>query len=134
MRFLGCVFRENSAMAGGALRVRGTDGASMLFSRLIDNSASRGGAIVLVGGTLEVEACVVLGHRGSAVVVESGELDLVSSVLAANSGIRGGGLFLSEFTVGARISNCTISENLAVEGGGIYSESAVSPVQPSTTL
>ena len=126
------VFDGNiSDVSGGAIYNLGT--MSITDSTLSANSAvSRGGGISEFSGALNVTNTTFSGNSarsGGGIDNDSGQLDLYSSAFIGNvaTAIGTGGGIRSDLSVAGsvKVINCTLSENSARVGGGIYSEGGV---------
>ena len=100
--------------------------ATAQISGLSVSGASGGSGVLNLGGTLEMNSCVISGNSGfdgSGIYNETGSsLALTGCSISFNSGIgRGGGIYNGE-SASATITDCLINNNGSVNrGGGIYS-------------
>jgi hypothetical protein len=124
-----CTLSGNSARLGGA-GLSNVETLIMTSCSLLDNSAGIYGGGLVNTGTATLMNCTLSGN--SAALGDGGAIDNLATLVAidctlsANSaGLDGGGLLNSNifFTVAATLTNCTLSDNSAVDGGGIYNDS-----------
>jgi len=121
-----CRFIANEAGLGGAIHalVSGASDQIVIRSCTFEGNEADHGPSVFVDGAL-VDRCKVLGNTaelsGAAYIV-SGVIR--NSLIAQNSvGTNGGGVFIEG--PNATITGCTIVDNEARTGGGVYANTAV---------
>ena len=115
-------FVANEARHGGAVASGGE--LQLDYSRLCSNSttAGDGGAIWVLDGDLDMTYSTldnnVAARHGSAIACSAVNLSVIHSTLNDNrAGVFGGGIY-SECDV--NLTNSTLSDNVAQEGGGLY--------------
>jgi hypothetical protein len=142
-----CVVLGNGAEnfyggSGGGIYNFNGGTATIINSKVSNNSASRGGGIVNSGGTLRVTRCTLDGNTaydyggGGIVNNGGGTVNLSNSTLAGNAtcyscSASGGGLLNSSGTV--NISNSTLSGNSALHGGGIANSGTLNIISSTIT-
>ncbi len=131
-------FDANHAVFGGAVEnttdysdnVPEPDHIALLDSSFTGNSAGdTGGAVSNSGGSGSISGCQFSGNRagstgGGGISVYAGALTIANTTIAGNSSAgEGGGLLVfsgNGFQLAtATLTNCTVSGNSAVAGGGI---------------
>ena len=139
-RLTNCVLSGNRAgLNGGAIYLWTGATAVLTNCTLSVNSAGvQGGAIFNSApeGTLILNACTLNDNSAASpeyaityggAILNDGRAALTNCTLSGNSAARGGGIYNSRSTRGARITmtNCTLSGNSAsMSGGGIYNRAA----------
>ncbi len=132
-----CVFQNNSIKQvkggnGGAVQALGSAGSQMTLSHceFKNNSAMRGGAIYIqaYGATvLSYTDCTFTQNNavdGGAVYVANSNVKLENCTFTQNSASNNGGaIAVCEGSV-ASITDCTVQNNEAVCGGGMYIDGA----------
>jgi hypothetical protein len=121
-----------SNCAGGSVHVLGSGAVSVSYCTFVSNTASYGGSIYGRNGVninlIETIMTnnVALGDGGGILISDAGStLRATSSQIYQNKATRevpgsiGGGLFCYHFAV-CELTNCSIDENKAYNGGGIY--------------
>ena len=130
-----CTVSGNSALniGGGGIV---NEGPMTVTNSIIDNnSAPKGGGVWSYIGTTMLSNCTVSGNSATATngggvlttpyisqsgATYEGETTLTNSTVSGNSASgSGGGLFTAPQCTGL-LSNCRVSDNLAVAGGGVY--------------
>jgi len=127
------VIRENQASAGGVILNDGT--LSILNSIISDNIAKgggdyyteckTGGGMKIMSGTVTIENTTISknqskGKGGGIHIACLGELYITNSTISGNLSYEdGGGIFINGMAV---LTNTTITENEATNGGGISLE------------
>ncbi|MCI5779849.1 MAG: hypothetical protein MR051_08590 [Lentisphaeria bacterium] len=91
--------------------------------KFIDNSSTRGGAVVLEGGTLAVVDCVFSGNTcnglGGAIYRDDGILTVSGSTFTGNTSSENGGAVMHDNAVqGVTISNSLFTGNRSASTGG----------------
>jgi len=99
-----CIFENNLADYGGAVRVR--NGVEVAFVNCVfrDNVAGYGGAIYTYEPTIRLVNCLIADNFAA---------------------IAGGGYFWEEAFLNWEVTNCTVVRNSAPIGGGLYSSNRV---------
>ena len=95
MFWLKCSLKDNSAVRGGGLAVDSSEETVIVSSQFQENTADTGGGILAWHGVLTVLNSEVSGNTAST---------------------EGGGIFCAE----SSILNCTVTQNTAAEGAGVY--------------
>jgi hypothetical protein len=127
------IIRENQASAGGGILNDGT--LHIINSTIMNNIAKgggdpyteckTGGAIKIMSGVVTIENSTISnnqskGKGGGIHVACLGELYITNSTVSGNYSFEdGGGIFINGM---AAITHCTITENEAMNGGGIAFE------------
>ncbi len=118
-----CTFTSNTAARGGALAL---GGSATLTSCAVSGNASSGaggGAALLFGANLQLSLCGfdfnTAGSSGGGLHVEPGATRVMSDTFLdhGTAATLGGGLFSGGST---RVERCTLSQNSASSGGGLY--------------
>jgi hypothetical protein len=118
-----CCFITNVATSGGALRF---DGGEVVIEgcTFIGNFADfNGGAILGLHAAVALTDCILSGNEadvGGAIDAIAGTLRLVGCRLVGNQATAGGGAIFDGENLEFEIVDCDVSDNSAVEGGGIY--------------
>ena len=134
-KIVGCTFRNNIAKnSGGGMILTDADRSQIIDSTFEENRANlNGGGIAVINSTPLITRCRYIANNASAdgggVFTDGGGL-FWSCIFGSNRSGRGGGLF---FSLGGdlvpKIVNSTIVNNLAVSGGGIYSDTTESEIK-----
>jgi parallel beta-helix repeat protein len=120
-----CVFTANYAQQGGGVWYGGV--SAPVFENCVfeDNEAELGGGVCLVNSSTYAvfTDCIIshnrASHRGGGMVVYNYGFEMERCTIHNNTAtVRGGGIHL-ERTNPSTITNCTIAENGAPEGGGM---------------
>jgi len=124
---IGCTVSDNTAGTGGGIYVMGD--TEMTNCTIIDNGASDGGGIYHYDGPMTMTDCTISGNRavgGGGIFSFMGTLTMTNCTLSGNSASSKtshdgkGGAIYSAITAEVDMTHCTISDNLADSGGGIY--------------
>lgn len=121
-RFEHCIFKDNTAYAGGGLRV---NYASLFYCTIRNNSVTNHGGAILADDFLRLAWCTVdsnyAGLQGGAVYAEAEEVRLHRTTVSYNSTAGNGGAFYRPYygyRKKTRILESTIAHNQAQQGGG----------------
>ncbi len=107
---------------------------------LSGNRAASGGGLAISGpnvaATVTLTACSVFGNRaianGGGLAVNANHLNVVDSMVEANSAQSGGGASAVGVLAGITFTRATVAGNRANNGGGIYMQQASGAVLDST--
>ncbi len=125
----GITIKAPNASAG--LLLYGGIGTELIVKRLTFTGGAISG-VVLNGGTLQLEDCVVEGNtatKGGGINVFLGDLKLIRTIVRNNTASGDGGGISVAYGATASITNSTISGNVsAASGGGIYAGGEVTIV------
>ena len=92
----------------------------------LENGESTGGAVYLDVEEVQIDNCYFVGNQanyGGGLFCSNSSPSLNNCVFSGNTAIKlGGGIFCIEGS-NLILTNCEISDNIAVEGGGIYAGS-----------
>lgn len=121
-----CIFRVNSASFGGAVWCGGVSAPQFIDCQFLDNQAERGGAFFFINSSTSPTLCGCtllrnrsVGYGGAIAAIHNG-IALENTVIARNtSGAEGGAVYMRDAWASTLIA-CTIAENSAVLGSGIY--------------
>ncbi len=122
--FEDCVFVDNIARwSGGALSCTNGAAPTLVGCSFRDNLADTGGGIMVLGASIDLNACLFTGNQGSTRggALYGGyhaELVLTACTLAWNRSPMGGGLTLV-FQGNATLDNCIVAHSLEGEGIGL---------------
>ena len=122
-----CVFEENSASYhGGAIYCRHSQTLITDCNFIANSAIYYGGAVQIWSSDGEVRNCVFQnnsGKYGAGLSTALGSPEIDNCTFNQNTAERGGGIFCGEFVAQydtPKISNCTITNNIAlIRGGGI---------------
>jgi hypothetical protein len=140
-RVSSCTFLGNSSSGGvnsrgGAIYVSSGFAVLLTHLKLIGNTSSRGGGVMVEGGAVNLANCLFAGNsasRGAAILVSSGSLYVRGSTLADNFSSLVLGAIYSENLDGLprnlRLDNCIDWDDPALNGGLIVNVSAGVTVQ-----
>ncbi len=127
--FTDCAFSGNSSVHKGGAATFESDPSGGIDNCIFSNNVSvDGGAGISIGDSaLAISKCRFVGNRatggsGSAggLIVQNSELAVTNCLISGNSATNlAGGLALSGTTVGV-VANCTLADNVAYNGGGLY--------------
>ena len=116
-----CLYRENEAGYGGAIRVEKNSSGIITDSQFGQNKASRfGGSIYVQDFVLSVQKCVFnegSAENGGGIYAFSSNVSVEDTFASGLIADKYGG-FLSGGTSKIRVKDCSFSENGAAEGGG----------------
>ncbi len=128
-----CEFRNNSAWCGGAVYVKGsyTECSRNLYKSCVftNNIATDGGAVYIANSRAQFEDCTfsknIAEGSGGAIAVCSGSIcNINNCTVTENSATLGGGIFADSATT---VTEGEISKNTAsAEGGAIYYSTSIS--------
>ena len=123
--FCNCSFNDNSALKGGALIVVNS-GVKLIACNFTGNSATNGG-VFFIRGNLFLKNCIVInntahGDGGVGYLVEHSRINITTSIFRKNSAPGLGGVFWIRNST-AIVSNSSFVNNSAgTNGGVIYTE------------
>ena len=116
-----CLYRENEAGYGGAIRVEKNSSGIITDSQFDQNKASRfGGSIYVQDSVLSVQKCVFnegSAENGGGIYAFTSNVSVEDTFASGLIADKYGG-FLSGGTSKIRVKDCSFSENGAAEGGG----------------
>ena len=118
---------------GGVFIINGT--FSVVDCDILGNIAGEGGGVYTRNETATIDQCFIHGNSaptGGGIFSDNGpgQLTLIESTVAQNSGQAGGGIAIYRSSVQA--TNSTISDNTATAGGGINNNQGQLSLQFST--
>ena len=123
-----CVFTRNSARYGGAM-VNYGGSPTVSNCTFVENDANNGGAIYDDGGSMELVNSRFVRNEallGAAIYTwRNSQIEVTSSTFFQNiASVVGGAVVVHDGSL--TLTNCTVSDNVAPSGGGIYgNESSV---------
>lgn len=138
-----CRFEQNRAGRGGAVSVKGNQGAQeALFTRCVflKNYALYGGALHVSSSSPEVHHCqfdesqTSSGTTGGIVSIIGVSAPKFYHSLFQGGYSASGGAFHVDSTLQPELINCTIRENSADRGGAIYSEGSAVMILKNTLI
>jgi hypothetical protein len=96
--------------------------------QISSNSGYAGGGIYnngSLGGELTLEACVLVGNEAQygGAVQNEGTLVARNSIFSGNVCTQQGGAISAPFGASVELTHCTVADNTAAEGGGIFGTS-----------
>ncbi len=118
-----CIFTENRTEAfGGALSLRGS--STILRCVFRNNSASSGGAI-RSQGDVDIKDCVFVGNEarlgaGACSLIDRAKATMSGCMIVGNRGLSVGGAWSMGLGTSLNMTNCTISQNRSSQGGGAF--------------
>lgn len=121
-----CIFTGNRAQYGGGFWYGGVSEPRVENCVFIDNTADVGGGICLVNSSTRgtFYQCLVRNNtaalRGGGVYVYNYNASFEYCTITGNTALESGGGLGCRETEQTVVTNCTISENSAPLGGGIY--------------
>ncbi|MCC7164830.1 MAG: hypothetical protein IT331_20205 [Anaerolineae bacterium] len=138
---------ENSTISGNTSDINVGDGGGALYTdgeltiiktKILGNSATRGGGIYKGGGTATLTRTTIDNNYGAVsgggIYHFWGDLDISMSTLSRNkSNSHGGGMY--QYTGNVTLTNSTVSSNQAKQqGGGIYIDGSSSSPKAQVNL
>ena len=116
-----CEISDCTAERGGGLYCDAAQGVVLADCRIIRNVATNAAGLECRGSDIRIERCIVAenkttGGDGGAAMLAGGSRALVeSSAFCANTAARGGAIYSTDVDV--RLVNCTLTDNVATNGG-----------------
>ncbi len=129
-----CTFNNNFASTyGGALTLVGSASGTLANSELTQNSAYLGAGIAVDAATLNVSNCTIHannGYKGLGAFLEGGTASTFTNctfsdheaLLPEDDRSAGAGLYINNESTTVTLTDCTIQNNTAELGGGIYAK------------